>query len=80
VKFVWRFLAILLRKQIPKGICCYDKNKCPFWSMDLSRPSQENGYCYLIGRGDWEIGATSLLWDQCKECGINDDLDEEDLL
>ena len=22
----------------------------------------------------------SLLWDACKECGINDDIDEEDLL
>lgn len=28
---------------------------CPFWFKIASRPKQENGYCILIGKGDYEI-------------------------
>lgn len=66
---------------VPHGIYCYDKRgTCPFWSrFDGIYPSQSNGYCSLMERGDWmasESGGTSLLWDQCKECGINDSDDD----
>lgn len=69
---------------IPKGMYCYtvdsiDKetgrmnvDPCPYWSVDDSRPEQENGYCSYLGRGDWEVEHLSLLWDQVKECGEND--------
>ena len=89
---------------IPKGIYCYDSNGiCPFWEKDDNKPYQHNGYCYYLGKGDWELNKEyeetsyisysknsdeigekfvdvmgegfphSLLWDQVKECGINDE-------
>ena len=68
-------------KEIPKGDYCYSvvgytSNKlsisaCPYWSMDISRPSQENGYCSYLRMGDWEFDSLSLLWDQVKECEVN---------
>jgi hypothetical protein len=73
---------------IPKGIYCYDENgHCPYHSIDKTRPNQENGYCSFLGYGDWEVdlppgwpeevkSAASLIWDSCKECGINDDIEE----
>ena len=66
-----------IKKLIPEGPYCYGPNGvCPFWSRwEDQYPHQSNGYCSLLERGDWmdsENGGTSLLWDQCKECGIND--------
>lgn len=62
---------------IPKGSYCYDYRdgkefRCPHWSKDTSKPEQENGYCSYLGMGDWDLGG-GLLWDQVKECGINED-------
>lgn len=45
---------------------------CPFWGMDERKPRQMNGYCTYLGYGDWERKGSGLLWDACKECGIND--------
>ena len=66
--------------QIPEGLYCYTyvDNKqvnCPYWSKDPNRDEQCNGYCSYLELGDWEISGVSLLWDQCKECGIKDDYD-----
>ena len=66
-----------VRALVPRGTYCYDKNGlCPFWSrFDDIYPSQSSGYCALLERGDWmahDSGGTSLIWDQCKECGVND--------
>ena len=59
---------------IPKGLYCYDKNNlCPYWSMRVGKPRQENGYCSYLERGDWEAEGVSLLWDQVKECGLEDE-------
>jgi len=61
--------------KIPKGPYCYNENGiCPYWSLVKDRPSQENGYCKYLKKGDWEL-ETGLLWDQCKECGENFDDD-----
>jgi len=65
---------------IPKGPYCYTyKNGkyycCPYWDMDETKPEQDNGYCSFLEIGDWEEGGSGLLWDQCKECGVNDELD-----
>lgn len=66
--------------RIPDGIYCYDEHGvCPYWSKDASQREQENGYCGFLQRGDWEDPGISMLWDQVKECGLNMDLDEEDL-
>ena len=62
-------------KEHPKG---YRVDVCPYWDFDDEKPKQENGYCHFMKKGDWEIGETFLLWDQCKECGINDELEEDE--
>ena len=72
---------------IPKGIYCYDENGvCPYWSLDPDLPYQRNGRCAFLKRSDSDVtspnlpdklqSASSLLWDQCKECGVNDDSDD----
>ncbi len=64
---------------IPKGLYCYDGGyKCPYWEMIEHLPHQESGYCHFLEEGDYESEHLSLLWDQCKECGINDDIEDED--
>lgn len=64
---------------VPKGGYCYDENgTCPFWRLSNKHEKQNNGYCSLLRIGDWEwekSGNSTLLWDQCKECGINDELE-----
>ena len=67
---------------IPSGPYCYSyqdgvRVTCPYWMKNPTRAEYENGYCVFLGRGDWQTDNLSLLWDQCKECGINwdDDLD-----
>ncbi len=77
---------------IPNGIYCYelieigkDKNGrsiykthvCPYWSIDRSKPNQMNGYCAYLDCGDWEGEGFGLLWDQVKECGINEEWNDE---
>ena len=59
---------------VPKGYYCYDKKGyCPFWDIALKKEEQSNGYCWLLSKGDWETNSIfNLLWDQCKECGINE--------
>lgn len=62
---------------IPVGYYCYNKSgNCPYWSSCEDKPIQENGYCAYLGEGDWDSIGLSLLWDQCKECGVNMGEDE----
>lgn len=59
-------------RKIPEGPYC---TGCPFWGKDETKPPQGNGYCRLLGKGDWDFakeGYLSHLWDQVKECGINE--------
>jgi len=67
---------------IPEGVYCYNRVEisqgktklylCPYYSKHLLYDEQENGFCLYLDQGDWENpGAFALLWDQCKECGIN---------
>lgn len=54
--------------------CKYKISPCPYWSKDPSKPEQQNGYCSYLGYGDWhEDKGFGLLWDQVKECGINEE-------
>lgn len=57
-------------------------SNCPF--SDRSKIAsfifgeQSSGYCYYLGKGDFTfINPTTILWDGCKECGINEDIEEE---
>ena len=67
-----------------KTFYCYTRdennkcNLCPLWDSDKTKEYQEDGYCHYLKRGDWQENGTLHLWDQVKECGINDDIDEED--
>lgn len=62
-----------VKQIVPHGDYCYNRDGvCPFWAKHPDKPKQENGYCSLLMIGDWEEKTHSLLWDQCKECGIND--------
>jgi hypothetical protein len=58
--------------EVPGIICC------PYWASWPNKPEQENGYCHYLEEGDWEVDGISHLWDQIKECGINDEWDEEE--
>lgn len=73
---------------IPVGMYCYEpvikdfmgigkvvRNRCPYWRRIEGQPKQANGYCDYLEKGDYD-GSTFLLWDQCKECGVNMGEDE----
>ena len=57
------------KDHIVEGAYCYN---CPFWDIDESKPTQMNGYCHYLKRGDWEDEDYGLLWDKVKECGVKD--------
>ena len=64
--------------KIPNGMYCYDDNGiCPYWSLREDKPYQDNGYCAFMKEGDWDIDGVGLLWDQVKECGVNEDWDND---
>ncbi|WP_405101588.1 hypothetical protein [Oceanobacillus sp. FSL H7-0719] len=65
------------KSSIPQGHYCYDENgvACPYWSIDKSKPHQENGYCSFMEVGDWQDDRYGLLWDMVKECGIKDEVE-----
>ena len=60
---------------IPKGYYCHGEltlnsselylplKMCPFWFKIKGRPKQEDGYCVLLSKGDYEINRekTTLL-------------------
>ena len=62
-----------------KTVYCYTRDKnnkcilCPFWEHIKDKEEQEDGYCHYLNRGDWELPGLGLLWDQVKECNINDE-------
>jgi len=61
-------------REIPAGMYCYGEKNCPFWDKAENKPHQLNGFCWLMGKGDWD-DSVGELWDQVKNCGINDDVD-----
>lgn len=65
------------KKLIPEGNYCYTRvdgkfKCCPFWDKLEQFPKQDNGYCHYLKKGDWQGKGLGLLWDQCKECGVNE--------
>lgn len=61
---------------IPKGSYCYTRTEkgcvaCPFWDKMANLPNQDSGFCHYMQEGDFTKDGTFLLWDQCKECGVN---------
>lgn len=51
---------------------------CPYWSLREDKPHMENGHCGYLESGDWESDGFSLLWDQVKECGVNDEEEDDE--
>jgi len=66
-------LFIRPEQYIPKETnYCYSEygnmiSNCPFWD----KQKMTDGYCYLLKCGDWMNNRFGLLFDQCKECGVN---------
>lgn len=54
-------------------------NPCPYWSINARKPYQSNGYCNFLEEGDWQHGGFGILWDQVKCCGINDDINDDNI-
>ena len=44
---------------------------CPYWCWDTRYPGEKVGYCRYMKTGDYDEGSCGLLFDQIKECGIN---------
>lgn len=74
-------------KKIPKDtIYCYTLNEkgrmnvCPYWEM--LNEVDENGeyicYCKYLKSKSYVQDSGNLIWDMCKECGINDEWEEEE--
>ena len=53
---------------IPSGIYC---SGCPFHDLLSEFPHQENGWCHYLKDGDMVGDVSGLLWDGCKECNKN---------
>lgn len=59
---------------IPKGLYCYsyDENGnfhvCPYWNY----VDREIAYCAFLNSSDADGLGLGLLWDQVKECGVNE--------
>ena len=76
-------IYIIEERNIPSGTYCYEVTgidndtghlkiwSCPYWRSSVNHHEQNNGYCLGFKMHDWIDG--TLLWDQVKECGINDD-------
>jgi hypothetical protein len=90
-RFWWSKFIKKDARLIPHGPYCYEwiidpiplKNHnvllwrvCPYARNKLTAEEQNFGYCIYLDKGDFDEDGTSLLWDQCKECGINDDEEE----
>ena len=50
---------------------------CPYWCWDKRYPDERVGYCKLMKCGDLDGNGVGLLFDQIKECGVND-YDQDD--
>ena len=72
----------LNQKRIPENEVYCDG--CPFAVRSSIAKffygDQMHGYCYYLNNGDFCFGhPTDLLWDGCKCCGINDDIEIEEV-
>ena len=70
--------------KIPYGNYCYDYDmsanatiRCKYWDLFENKPKSMNGYCHYLSLGDWMtkethgVEGTTLIFDECKECGVN---------
>lgn len=78
--YIRTYLSFVKRDKakIPKGMYCYSYDgenykQCPYWVY--------GGRQFLAGcKYMREVDRGFLLWDSCKECGINKGLHESDLI
>jgi len=62
------------KEDIPYGMYCYSGDyTCPYWSKRADKRERDDGYCSYLDLGDWMENGTFLLWDQVKECGVNEE-------
>jgi hypothetical protein len=51
-------------------------NLCPYWRIASDKPETLSGYCLFLKEGDWEEDGTMALFDQLKNCDINNDFED----
>jgi hypothetical protein len=82
------FRYLYNRIVIPRGDYCYKMKKlvvpkdgskpylktrnCPYWCWDEEYPDGRVGYCKLLKVSDMDEDSCGLLFDQIKECGVNE--------
>lgn len=87
-----RLAGELDRRLIPDGMYCYQYKindlgqqiyyKCPYWSHKAWSKRNKVGSCSFLNTDDdklSKLGYTGLLFDQCKECSVKNDIEEPDL-
>lgn len=73
---VYCYDVIKCREKYRKLFWEYSIKPCPYWKKLREKDEQDNPkyYCkFLKLKGEYQ--GDNLLWDMCKECGINDDLE-----
>ncbi len=75
--YCYRHTGRMVERRTPNGaiVSVPETIPCPYYKLRRDKPVQRNGYCRLLKAGDWmsHPHGTMLLWDGCKECGINVD-------
>ena len=82
------FRSIRAKFVVPRGDYCYEfkkivypkdgsmpfrkVRKCPYWCWDKRYPNEDVGYCKYLKIGDRDEKGSGILFDQVKECGVND--------
>ena len=57
-----------MKKWIPRNtIYC---GSCKWRSFSSKFLENRNGFCKYLGKSDYQLPSTSLLWLGCKECNI----------
>ena len=62
---------------VPEGPYCYrNDKKCPYLYFSQNYDKQICGYCAFLNKSGWQDNGTFLLWDECKECNLNEYTEE----
>lgn len=75
------------KDRIPKKtIYCYILSEggkmdvCPYWKQLNKKDKYGNNVCYCsyLKQESYEYDPFNLIWDMCKECGVNDEFEYEE--
>ncbi|MGU8835470.1 hypothetical protein ACV3UL_14405 [Clostridium perfringens] len=73
----------VMKKWIPKdSYYCYGHKRtgrCKWLRFNDKVEYERSGFCMYLQCGDWFKEGTILLWDECKACGVSDNLNYKSL-